>query len=212
MGNFLRGLVNKADDVIRGGGDIVAAKSVRKFGQQTLKGSIKSNMSALDETTLLGRAANSAKNSKFVNMMRPEKLTQTLDVSGETIAKLENEALLGTRNKINEINAALKNVVDDSVEIGGQKISVANANKNLAALREKETYINNIIRDKQVTTSAPLGDRIANYYRDEQYGRKRMGVTAGAIGIGMVGARVATGGNLTHNGDGRRDIIGIPFI
>lgn len=50
------------------------------------------------------------------------------------------------------------------------------------------------------------------YFGDETYGGKRIGTVLGAgvaVGVGM---RYLSGGNLTKNAQGERDIAGIPFI
>lgn len=59
-----------------------------------------------------------------------------------------------------------------------------------------------------------LGHNIKDYYTegDASTLAARAGVTAGAYGVGAVGLRYASGGNLTTNANGESDIAGIPFI
>lgn len=52
------------------------------------------------------------------------------------------------------------------------------------------------------------------YMGDSSIGTKalRYGATAGAVGAGAVGVRYLSGGSLTRNNDGQKDIAGVPFI
>ena len=54
--------------------------------------------------------------------------------------------------------------------------------------------------------------RASAFFGDEEYGGIRKGVVGGAVAGGAVAARFATGGSLTRNGNGEKDIIGIPFV
>ena len=49
-------------------------------------------------------------------------------------------------------------------------------------------------------------------YGDSKYGGARLKATAGVVGGVAVGTRLLSGGNLTTNARGERDIVGIPFI
>ena len=50
------------------------------------------------------------------------------------------------------------------------------------------------------------------YFADETYGKTRGKVALGAAAAAAVGTRYLSGGNLTSNAQGQRDIVGVPFI
>ena len=56
------------------------------------------------------------------------------------------------------------------------------------------------------------GNLAKGYFGDETYGGKRVGTVLGAGVATAVGVRYLSGGNLTTNAQGERDIAGIPFI
>ena len=56
------------------------------------------------------------------------------------------------------------------------------------------------------------GNLAKGYFGDETYGGKRVGTVLGTGAATAVGIRYLSGGNLTTNAQGERDIAGIPFI
>ena len=56
------------------------------------------------------------------------------------------------------------------------------------------------------------GNLAKGYFGDETYGGKRIGTVLGTGAATAVGVRYLSGGNLTTNAQGERDIAGIPFI
>lgn len=55
-------------------------------------------------------------------------------------------------------------------------------------------------------------EKTMSYFTDSQYGKKRMAAAAiGTAGV-AVGGRLASGGSLTRDAEGRRDIAGVPLI
>ena len=50
------------------------------------------------------------------------------------------------------------------------------------------------------------------YFSDPTYGAGRLKAGLGAYAIGAIGMRYLSGGDLTHNARGERDIAGIPFV
>lgn len=67
---------------------------------------------------------------------------------------------------------------------------------------------------KEVTGKDKMGYlRFAQgYFGDKTYGSTRVKTAIGAYAAGAIGGRYASGGNLTSNAQGERDIAGIPFI
>lgn len=59
-----------------------------------------------------------------------------------------------------------------------------------------------------------LGDDTKDYFTGGDFTQNavRMGAAAGVLGTAAVGTRYMSGGSVTHNNQGRRDIAGIPFI
>ncbi len=82
----------------------------------------------------------------------------------------------------------------------------------LKTLREQYNRTSTMIKDGGFERDQFLTERVSDYYGDKKYGTHRKVAAAGAIGAVGLGARLASGGNLTHNGNGDKDIIGIPFI
>ena len=55
-------------------------------------------------------------------------------------------------------------------------------------------------------------EKTLTYFSNSEYGGKRVAATA-AAGVGLaVGGRLMSGGTLTRDADGRRDLAGVPFI
>ena len=57
-----------------------------------------------------------------------------------------------------------------------------------------------------------IGNTINAFFKDKQYGGMRFKTGLGAYAIGAIGMRYLSGGDLTHNARGERDIAGIPFV
>lgn len=50
------------------------------------------------------------------------------------------------------------------------------------------------------------------YFGDSTYGSTRIKTAVGAGAAAVIGTRYLSGGNLTSNAQGERDIVGIPFV
>lgn len=61
-------------------------------------------------------------------------------------------------------------------------------------------------------TGPGIGATLSGYFGDEVYGGTRTAVTLGGTAAGAVGMRYLSGGNLTTDAQGQRNIAGIPFI
>ena len=82
----------------------------------------------------------------------------------------------------------------------------------LKTLREQNKRTQDMIDTGSFERDQFFTEKALDYYRDPEYGNKRKWATVGAVGAIGLGSRLATGGDLTHNGRGERDIVGIPFI
>ena len=67
---------------------------------------------------------------------------------------------------------------------------------------------------KEVTGKDKMGylKFAQGYFGDKTYGKTRVKAAVGAYAAGAVGTRYLSGGSLTSNAQGERDIAGIPFI
>lgn len=93
--------------------------------------------------------------------------------------------------------------------------------KSLADFKKKsmafeEVYNNNMTEAEYFGRKANEGIGLKNtakgYFLDPTYGKTRTKATLGAGAAAAVGVRYLSGGNLTTNAQGERDIAGIPFI
>lgn len=68
--------------------------------------------------------------------------------------------------------------------------------------------------NKEALDSDGIGikNTLKGYFKDPEVGATRTKATIGAAATGAVGVRYLSGGNLTTNAQGERDIAGIPFI
>lgn len=55
-------------------------------------------------------------------------------------------------------------------------------------------------------------EKTMSYFTNKTHGKKRAMAAGVGVGAMALGGRFATGGSLTRNGDGERDIVGVPFI
>lgn len=93
--------------------------------------------------------------------------------------------------------------------LGDTDVSLSDINNSLGS---NDKIANLIKSDAAVEKSVNWGDMAESYFGDSEYGTNRLIAAGGALAVGAVGLRYATGGDLTHNGAGQNDIVGIPFI
>lgn len=110
--------------------------------------------------------------------------------------------------KMKGISDKLKGQISAADFIGGTADGVTTAShmdkkKGLMGMA-KEYYTGG---DSGIDGSRLFGDHEAN-----NIARKRIATTGGAYAAGAVGARLASGGSLTRNRDGEKDIVGVPLI
>lgn len=94
----------------------------------------------------------------------------------------------------------------------GQKEKETLAYQYLNDIDETNNIVNDMFVKGKVEHGGYLGDKVADYFTDEQYGLKRAGLAAGAFVAGSIGLRYSNGGSLTRNPDGKKDIAIVPFI
>lgn len=92
-------------------------------------------------------------------------------------------------------------------------------NKASASLRDgvsnetQEGYLNYMKDKKGIGNKASFGlDAGKAYFSEEGKRGARIGTAAAGVVAGGVGMRYLSGGNLTHNNSGEKDIVGIPFV
>lgn len=140
--------------------------------------------------------------NKVVNGMT-EKIGRNTEKVGlfEDFAKANKENI----NKTDEVIDArrrIKNIEDTNAKLQGKVDSIAEKGFNGANPLDKAKMI---------------GSGIADYYNplsDQSVATKalRYGATAGAVSAGAVGARYISGGTMTEDKDGNKDIAGVPFL
>lgn len=151
----------------------------------------------------LGKAQESTLGSKLTANTGYKFKTEKIDYDMlESVEQIK----MAHKTKINEINETLGGLDGSDLK---------NATKKRDHLLDKTKRMDEMLNTGEYQREYSMGEYAADYFGDEEYGgfRKKAAIGAGiGLGVGMVGARYATGGNLTRNGDGDRDIVGIPFI
>jgi hypothetical protein len=84
--------------------------------------------------------------------------------------------------------------------------------KNREAMNSLDMHMNTVRDGGYYMDNQNIVEKMQTYFSNPQYGDKRL--TTAGIGTAalLVGGRYASGGDLTHDADGRRDIVGVPFI
>ena len=167
--------------------DLDIAKSISRVGPLDFSGIIKS-------ISLDADGANQVAKNVAVNEI--SKLNSQYDALGKVMEGMDASSagindLMAKRTNIQSQITNLQSVVDNSPTIE----SVNEALQEVTG-KDKMGYL-----------------RFAKgYFGDEQYGKNRKIAAAGAGATLAIGGRFLSGGNLTTNAQGERDIVGIPFI
>ena len=111
----------------------------------------------------------------------------------------------------------MKGMKDGTKELADATSQLEKMNSQLSGLQS--TYKHGNIDSvnaamKEVTGKDKMGyiNFAKGYFGDKQYGGTRIKTALGAGAATAVGVRYLSGGNLTTNAQGERDIAGIPFI
>ena len=150
-----------------------------------------------------------------------ESLTKNLSTSYGEIAE---EIAKGYSKKVSNAESALNKKFKESEFLQAKAKEILNATNDATIAKEMNTVVHSGIPDKEkfdwirqqqvkrhgsLLGNAAFAGQVAKAYMFQD-GKKaaRIGTYVG----GSVGLRVLSGGNLTHNNTGERDIVGIPFI
>lgn len=156
--------------------------------------------------------------SKAMDAINP--MSSMRRAKGDVATRLGNKVSTN-KNAMEELGKQIGEVGDDLeklASLGDKMESLEIKNKALAdrikTINEKG-FKGSSVGDK----AHMIGQGVLNYYNpaanpgiSKGQMALRYGVTAGAVGAGAIGARYASGGDLTHNSKGKKDIAGIPFI
>ena len=131
------------------------------------------------------------------------------NVAGNAYASLANEHKALTKS--------IKNMVPGSKELANATEQLTKLNSQMSGMRSayKTGTIDSVnAAMKEVTGKDKMGyiNFAKGYFGDKQYGGTRIKTVLGAGAATAVGVRYLSGGNLTTNAQGERDIAGIPFI
>ena len=167
---------------------------------------------------IVGSEAFKATAQGLRDSIKAQEVVRSFNKLGATAA---SDITLGNGNTARTISKGSRlkaNTIDEARSLMGHIIP----NENITA--EKISHINKGLQSS-FTNDADLAEYIGRkksgigygnmakgYFGDETYGKVR---TKAAIGAGVataVGVRYLSGGNLTTNAQGERDIAGIPFI
>lgn len=182
--------VNKAIKM-GSGNDLVGSESLKNILKPTSQG-IRDSIQAQNVTRSFNK----------LNAVAEADITLGTGDAARTIAK-------GQRMVAS--NAAEAQQLMQHVNVDGDKITneMANhINTKLGGLGDAE-LASFIGREKP---GIGYGNVIKGYFGDETYGKVRRRTALGVGAAAAVGTRYLSGGNITTNSMGERDIAGIPFI
>lgn len=156
----------------------------------------------------------------FSNGIRKAKQTSIgTKLTANTGYKIKTEKL--TDDMMDSLSASGRNLKAQSAKIATEMedLPVGDARavlgKQREAIREKSQRVDGMLEKGSFQREATMREYASDYFNDEAYGdfRKKAAIGVGAAaGVGMLAGRFATGGSLTRNGNGDRDIVGIPLI
>ena len=131
------------------------------------------------------------------------------NVAGNAYASLANEHRALTKS--------IKNMAPGSKELANATEQLTKLNSQMSGMRSayKTGTIDSVnAAMKEVTGKDKMGyiNFAKGYFGDKQYGGTRIKTVLGAGAATAVGVRYLSGGNLTTNAQGEKDIAGIPFI
>lgn len=131
------------------------------------------------------------------------------NVAGNAYASLANEHKALTKS--------IKNMAPGSKELADATEQLTKLNGQMSGMRSayKTGTIDSVnAAMKEVTGKDKMGymNFAKGYFGDKQYGGTRIKTVLGAGAATAVGVRYLSGGNLTTNAQGEKDIAGIPFI
>lgn len=154
----------------------------------------------------------------FVNSLVQNLSTSYGEIASEIAGNYAKSVERNTKAKV--LNTVAKNGPDAAKKIidGIDKTADVQMAKQMntvvrSGISDKEKF--NWIRQQQVEKhgsllgNAAFAGQVAKAYMFQD-GKKATRI--GTYAAGAVGLRVLSGGNLTHNNTGERDIAGIPFI
>ena len=131
------------------------------------------------------------------------------NVAGNTYVSLANEHKALTKS--------IKNMAPGSKELADATEQLTKLNGQMSGMRSayKTGTIHSVnAATKEATGKDTMGyiNFAKGYFGDKQYGGTRIKTVLGPGAATAVGVRYLSGGNLTTNAQGEKDIAGIPFI
>lgn len=137
--------------------------------------------------------------------------TENVNRVARNVAIREGAGLMAERNALTKSMDGMKG--KELAEAMARKDKLNSQISNLyKASNQGMDAVNEALSD--VTGKDKMGYfRFAQgYFGDKTHGSTRVKTAIGAYAAGAVGTRYLSGGNLTSNAQGERDIAGIPFI
>ena len=146
---------------------------------------------------------------------------KAMSLNADNINQVARNVARSSGSSLNTERHALKNSMKGmkagSKELADATSQLEKMNSQLSGLQS--TYKHGNIDSvnaamKEVTGKDKMGymNFAKGYFGDKQYGGTRIKTVLGAGAATAVGVRYLSGGNLTTNAQGERDIAGIPFI
>ena len=208
------------------------AKAVLKHKTSPLIGSAMAKAKEVDMSfgghigQMYSKASSVSSNSGLFAGLMPganefKRVRQNID-SKETLddmLKYGQRMNLEISNNMNNLNDAVKKG-SPTASIYGKDIDVENISQKRydkmmrSMANQRQSYKNQIkeLQDGYLSREQNLLEKAKTYYSNPEYGKKRMAATGVVAGGAMVANRLSSGGSLTRDQYGDRDIVGLPFI
>lgn len=148
---------------------------------------------------------------------------KAVSLNADNMGRVAKNVARNSSEALNTERRALKQMIEQGKFAAGSK-ELADATEKLNTLTKQVTGLQGAYRTgtvdsvnaalKDVTGKDKMGYmRFAQgYFGDSKYGGTRIKTALGATAAAAVSTRYLSGGNLTTNAQGERDIAGIPFI
>lgn len=207
---FVNGLINVGETIF-------GSKFSSAFAAETM------NRARLGQSAVLRSHATAAKD--IINKaIKADRVGSDFKDVANSISKALNKGDLSGEFDINGqklgINNAINSLIWDGIDTAGADKAFADSiskfkSEGMGALYHK-------FNTGAISAEEALGRKVgeglgvkgtlSGFFGDAEYGSTRLKTTIGAGVAGAIGARYLSGGDLTHNSRGERDIAGIPFI
>ena len=205
------------DGLVSAGETIFGSKFSSAFTAEAM------NRARMGETAVIRSHANAAKD--IINQaIKADRVGADFKDVAQSISKAINKGDMSGTYKIGDkdlgIGDAINSLIWDGINTNGADKAFADSISKFQSEGMGALY--DSFRKGQISAGEALGRKageglgvkgaISGFFGDADYGSTRIKAAIGAGAVGAIGTRYLSGGDLTHNSRGEKDIAGIPFI